>query len=90
MDQAPFPEALQLNQQPRLDDSRTPIALCRTDHDSTALPGQARIELKSPGLDEYLEKELLVSQLDQLAPKLWPVCLQLIYHAGSRPGKGLQ
>jgi hypothetical protein len=44
-----------------------------TDPVATTLPGQARVELRAPDLDEYLNKEFLVPQLDQLAPKLWLV-----------------
>lgn len=73
MNVVPFPEDCQLNHELRLDDSAGVITLHRNDPSLTSLPGQARIELGSAGLREYLEKEFLVSQLDKLAPKLWLV-----------------
>lgn len=73
MDQIPFPEIYQLNNQLRLDRSKIPAKLYRNDNSWTALPGQPRIQLDSAELDDYLQRELLVPQLDQLAPRLWLV-----------------
>lgn len=73
----PFSEAYQLNHELELDNSEAITALRRTDPSLTALPGQARVELRSSKLDEYLREEFLVPQLDQLAPRLWLVSPQL-------------
>jgi hypothetical protein len=82
MNPVPFSEAHQLNQELELDKSIAPTVLRRVypaqlahgaDAVSTALPGQARVELRAPDLDEYLHEEFLVPQLDKLAPKLWLV-----------------
>lgn len=71
----PFIESHQLNDQLRLVSS---ASLARTDGELTTLPGQARVELSSSGLDRYIKKELLVPTLDQLAPWLWLVCLVVL------------
>ena len=73
MNSVPFSEACQLNHELKLDNSEAIISLQRTDPSLTTLPGQARVELRSSDLDEYLRREFLVPQLDQLAPKLWLV-----------------
>jgi hypothetical protein len=47
--------------------------LCDASGGGSTLPGQPRIELKSSDLGPYLDREHLVPDLDQLAPKLWLV-----------------
>jgi hypothetical protein len=81
MNNAPFSETHQLNQELELDNAKAlrRIQLAdptrRAGPNSTTLPGQPRVELRSPGLEEYLEKEFLVPLLDRLAPRLWLVRL---------------
>ena len=74
MAQNPFPEIYQLNSQLRYDRSEVTAKLCRIEHDCKTLPGQPRIRLDSPELDDYPGNNLLLPQLNRLAPKLWLVC----------------
>ena len=74
-DRPPFIESHQLNDQLRLVSS---ASLARTDGELTTLPGQARVELSSSGLERYIKKELLVPTLDRLAPWLWLVYLAIL------------
>lgn len=73
MNQPPFPETHQLNSQLQVDQSKTSIDLYRVDHNCTTLPGQPRVRLSPAELCDYLEKDLSVPKLNQLAPWLWLV-----------------
>ena len=73
MARSPFPEEHELDSQLRLDTSQLPVLLRCKDESDTTLPGQPRVQLDSEELDKYLEKEISVTQLDEMAPKLWLV-----------------
>ena len=73
MAKSPFPEECELNSQLQLDCSKLPALLSCKDHTYTTLPGQPRVQLESEELDKYLDQEISVPQLDELAPKLWLV-----------------
>ena len=72
----PFQENQQLNTELRIDGaiSDGAVGLRRADSTSNTLPGQPRVNLQDRELGDYLQAELLVPQLDYLAPKLWLVC----------------
>ena len=48
------------------------VGLWRTDGSST-LPGQPRVQLQSPVLQDYLQDAYRVAELDKLTPYLWLV-----------------
>lgn len=77
MNPIPFPEIHQLDDQLQLDHSKEPIELCCVDHSCKSLPGQPRVRLDRVGLDIYLKKDLSLPELNQLAPKLWLVHIDL-------------
>ncbi|MCJ1356798.1 MAG: hypothetical protein MMC33_006794 [Icmadophila ericetorum] len=72
----PFPESHQLDIQLRLASSDS---LVRADGQLT-LPGQPRVVLKQSEIERYMEKDILVPTLDQLAPKLWLVSTPRFSH----------
>ena len=73
MDQPPFTEAHQLNEQLDVRVSKAPGEALGNAKLNT-LPGQPRIPLDGCKLLDHLREELLVPQLDQIASKLWLVC----------------
>lgn len=74
MDQTPFPESYQLNNELHVDQSRGSVMLQHVDQTKLTLPGQPRIRLcPSSELDAYLERNHAISELNQLAPHLWLV-----------------
>ena len=73
MNLMPIPENFQLNNELWFHSTQGSAALCRIDRAKKTLPGQPRVHLESSELIEYLEKDLLLPQLDHLAPHLWLV-----------------
>lgn len=74
MNQFPFPENHQLDDQLRLDHFKVPTELCKT------LPGQPRVRLDKGELDGFLKKDLSLPELNRLAPWLWMVQFNLFLY----------
>ena len=73
-----FPVDHQLNGDLQYGQFEGPSMLRRTNAKFSTLPGQPRIRLDQAELQKYLRSELLLPELDRLAPKLWLVCLPTI------------
>lgn len=73
MDQIPFPETHELNNQLQIHHSSAPIELRCINNNCTTLPGQPRVRLVKAELNHYLRKDLSLPELNQLAPWLWLV-----------------
>lgn len=74
----PFPSDVELNKELELGVGTQHAHVCRSDGNSTCLPGQPRIALtESMQLQQYLGEEHLTPDLDTLAPKLWLVSTRI-------------
>ena len=74
MEEPTFPETCQLNDDLQCVQAVGVLALKHTREKTSTLPGQPRVRLDHTELHRYLKDELLVPQLDQMAPRLWLVC----------------
>ena len=72
MDVLITPES-ELDKRLRVEGTGECAKLYRNDGESASLPGQPRIDLNTPDLVSYLDREHLVPDLDRLSPKLWLV-----------------
>ncbi|GAM33895.1 hypothetical protein TCE0_013f01122 [Talaromyces pinophilus] len=82
MSETPFEESLQLCSS-LVSSEAHGISRAPGKHSSSTLPGQAWVFLKDPNIDQYLSKQLLTPDLNELSPYLWLVANQDSSHVSS-------